>query len=145
MKNNKPLILLLLATIFLIASCSEDLEPKTKKEVITKEVESTENNTSAIIKDISPEAFKRKIANGNRQLIDVRTPAEYSNGTIEDAINLDFNGGVFENEYENLDPNQTVLIFCASGGRSTKAKMLLKERGFQEVYNLIGGYNNWPH
>ena len=39
-------------------------------------------------------------------IIDVRTPAEFADGHVEGAINMDLEGGVFEAEFANLDPSK---------------------------------------
>ncbi len=77
------------------------------------------------------------------QLIDVRTPEEYKEGTIKGAININFLNDNFKKEIEQLDPNQPIYIFCQSGKRSAKAHKLLIEEGFKNVYELAGGYNAW--
>ena len=43
-----------------------------------------------------------------------------------------------------LNKQAETLIYCHSGGRSGKASKILKELGFKEVYDLKGGYSNWP-
>ena len=77
------------------------------------------------------------------QLIDVRTPREFSNGFIEGAKNIDYNGDSFEKQMKKLDKTKPVLVYCAAGGRSENAAELLQEWGFKEVYDLEGGYNGW--
>jgi rhodanese-related sulfurtransferase len=77
------------------------------------------------------------------QLIDVRTPREFSNGFIEGAKNIDYNGDTFEKQMKKLDKTKPVLVYCAAGGRSENAAELLQEWGFKEVYDLEGGYNGW--
>jgi rhodanese-related sulfurtransferase len=77
------------------------------------------------------------------QLIDVRTPREFSNGNISGSKNIDYNGDSFEKQMKKLDKNKPVLVYCAAGGRSENAAELLKEWGFKEVYDLEGGYNGW--
>ncbi len=78
------------------------------------------------------------------QLIDVRTPGEYSDGKIADATNIDFLGADFKGEIAKIDLSKPTLIYCASGGRSGKAARMMKDMGFTEVYDLKGSYNGWP-
>lgn len=146
MKNKKHFLLPIFACILIVSSCSESTPSDISIEKEIKEIIDDQNTkTTFIVEDVTAENFKSLIANGDYQLIDVRTPEEYQAGTIEDAINLDFNGGVFEKEFDKLDPNKPVLVFCASGGRSGKAKNLLKDKDFKQVYNLVGGYSQWPY
>jgi len=93
---------------------------------------------------ISIADFKTKLANTpNAQLIDVRTPAEVSNGTLKDATNMDFRAADFVTQINTLDKSKPVFIFCQSGGRSGKGYKKMKDLGFSEVYDMEGGYGAW--
>lgn len=93
---------------------------------------------------ISKTEFNEKISDEeNPQIIDVRTPAEYSNGKIEGAINYNILDGSLENNIDKLDPEKPVFVYCAAGGRSSKAAKMLKEKGFKSIIDLKGGYNAW--
>jgi len=101
----------------------------------------TENTTDG---KISITDFKIKLANApNAQLIDVRTPAEVSNGTLEGAVNMDFRSPDFNAQISSLDKSKPVFIFCQSGGRSGKGYKKMKDLGFSEVYDMEGGYGAW--
>ncbi|MBB6459640.1 rhodanese-like domain-containing protein [Flammeovirga kamogawensis] len=76
-------------------------------------------------------------------IIDVRTPAEYNSGTIEGANNINVLDDSFVPKVSTLDKNQTVMVFCKSGGRSAKAKAQLQELGFTNVVDLEGGIKGW--
>lgn len=87
--------------------------------------------------------FKAKIADGKVQLVDVRTPQEFAQGTIGDAVNIDYLGEAFSGKIQALDKSQPVYIFCRSGNRSGKAAKVMQELGFKEIYDLQGGYLAW--
>jgi rhodanese-related sulfurtransferase len=72
-------------------------------------------------------------------IIDVRTPEEYADGHIENAINLDYYFKAFEDELNKLDKNKTYLIYCRSARRSGMALDTMKAVGFTKVYNMLGG------
>lgn len=72
--------------------------------------------------------------------VDVRTPEEVADGTIEGAINIDYNGPDFIEQFSALDKDQPVYLFCRSGNRSGKATKLLIKEGYKEIYDLKGGY-----
>jgi rhodanese-related sulfurtransferase len=94
--------------------------------------------------DLTPKTFNDKIENDTpRQLVDVRTSSECAMGVISDAQNIDFHGDDFKGKLMQLDRSVPVYVYCASGGRSTRAAHVLKELGFTEIYNLSGGMKAW--
>lgn len=96
-----------------------------------------------INKAISPVEFQEKIRTADAQLIDVRSEGEFSDGGIQGATNINWNGGNFEQRVASLDKNKPVFVYCLSGGRSGSAANKLNEMGFKEVYNLDGGLVRW--
>ena len=94
-------------------------------------------------KKITREEFKELITKGNTLVIDVRTPVEFSEAHIKNAINVDFFSKSFKATISKLDKKKTILVYCAAGGRSTSACSDFKKLGFKKVYNLIGGYDDW--
>lgn len=77
-------------------------------------------------------------------LIDVRTKEEFQSGTISpDAINVDYRGDNFESEILKHDRNVPVFLYCFSDGRSSKAASKMRELGFDRIYRLKGGYEQW--
>ena len=79
----------------------------------------------------------------NVQLIDVRTPEEYTEGFINNAKNINFFYDDFLSQMSVLDTDKPVYLYCKSGGRSGKAAIQLKEAGFAKVYDLEGGITAW--
>ncbi|WP_337044216.1 rhodanese-like domain-containing protein [Emticicia sp. 17c] len=78
------------------------------------------------------------------QLVDVRTPAEYANGHIKRAMNINFTDDDFEEAAKKtLDKTKPVFVYCFSGKRSTDAAVFLRGLGFKEVYDLSGGFAQW--
>lgn len=100
-----------------------------------------------IIGDTTPADAYALIQNNKENnafvIIDVRTPEEYQNGFIKDAINLDFYSETFRDELDKLDKDKTYLIYCRSGRRSGLTIDVMKEIGFREAYNLVGGLVQW--
>ena len=99
------------------------------------------------IKDISvKEVYDLIGKNKDNQsfiIIDVRTPEEFANEHIENAVNLDYYSEKFRDELNKLDKEKTYLIYCRSGNRSGKALSIMKELAFREVYNMLGGVIQW--
>lgn len=78
------------------------------------------------------------------QLLDVRTPEEYNEGYIDNAININFFDDDFVHKVStNFDKNKPIFLYCKSGGRSGKASKKLKEAGFAKIYDLDGGFDKW--
>ena len=121
---------LLFIGILLMASCSESQ---------VKEV--TENAGHQVV---SAEKFNEMLAEDDIQLIDVRTVAEYNQGTIGNAINIDVLSSDFNTKIAELDKSKKTLIFCQSGGRSGRAGASMEEMGFGTVVDLSEGYSSWP-
>ncbi|MDM1503375.1 rhodanese-like domain-containing protein [Myroides marinus] len=88
-------------------------------------------------------SFQKEIEKTEVQLVDVRTPKEYAEGTIEYAKNIDFLNENFLEQTKTLSKDKPVYIFCKSGKRSEKARNTLLENGFKQVYELDGGYTKW--
>ena len=76
-------------------------------------------------------------------LIDVRTPGEFEQGHLENSVNINIADKSFKEEVGKLDKSQPVYVYCKVGGRSAKAANILREMGFEEVYDLEGGIRNW--
>lgn len=87
--------------------------------------------------------FKTKIDTSNVQLIDVRTPGEYAQGYIGEAVNIDVMNDNFAAEIQQLDKTKPVYIYCRSGSRSPSAAKQMQQLGFRETYDLRGGYLAW--
>ncbi len=76
-------------------------------------------------------------------ILDVRTPEEFSEGHIEQAINLDYRSETFREELDKLDKSKTYLMHCKSGGRSTEALVIMEELNFPRIYHMNDGILGW--
>lgn len=74
-------------------------------------------------------------------ILDVRTQSEYNNGHLKDALMIDFNAEDFNKHLQALDPGKSYLVYCAVGGRSSKAAVLMHKMGFKKVYGVSEGYS----
>lgn len=74
-------------------------------------------------------------------LIDVRTPAEYALGTIEDAVNIPLDD--LRDRLGEVPMDKRLIIFCAVGLRGYLACRILTQHGYENVYNLSGGYKTY--
>lgn len=89
-------------------------------------------------------AFEKGL-NDKVQLLDVRTPEEYHQGHLENAMLANWQDNKeFMRRIAAMDSNEPVYIYCLSGGRSAAAKKALEKEGFQ-VVELKGGITAWRH
>ena len=93
--------------------------------------------------ECDPARFAKVIAEKAGQVLDVRTPEEWATGVIAGAHFIDFSAGGFKEAAAQLDKAKPVYVYCAAGGRSYRASKQLKELGFTEVYDLVGGMGAW--
>lgn len=90
---------------------------------------------------VDTEAAKKLIA-GGAAVIDVRTADEFADGHLSMAKNVpvdEVGARVAEIEQAAGAKDKPVVVYCASGGRATKAKATLEAAGFTHVVNG-GGY-----
>jgi thioredoxin len=105
---------------------------------------SCHGQTSNSVNTIDAKLFAEKLkTNENPQLLDVRTPEEYSVEHIGDAKNVNWNGDDFVAKVNSYDKSKPIFVYCKVGGRSAQAANKLAELGFKEIYNLNGGIMKW--
>jgi glyoxylase-like metal-dependent hydrolase (beta-lactamase superfamily II)/rhodanese-related sulfurtransferase len=75
------------------------------------------------------------------QIVDVRNPGETEAGTIPNAVNIPV--GQLPGRLGELDATLPTVVYCAGGYRSSVAASLLRQRGFADVSDILGGYNAW--
>ena len=79
------------------------------------------------------------------QLVDVRSPEEYDDMHIDGAQNIDFRSPTFNADVKKLDKSKPVVLYCKGGGRSAKCAKILKDAGFEKIYDLEGGLSKWQY
>ncbi len=75
------------------------------------------------------------------QMVDVRNPGEAAAGMIANAVNIPV--GQLPDRVGELDPRRPTVVYCAGGYRSSVAASFLRQRGFDDVSDVLGGYNAW--
>ena len=98
---------------------------------------------------ITPVQAREMIAKGNVLVVDVRDLPEIEiSGKVAGAVHVSRGMLEFRADPElpyhdkNFDKGKTVILYCASGGRSALSGKVLKEMGYHEVYNL-GAFKDW--
>ena len=95
------------------------------------------------LKILNTQTFKDAVENKKVQLIDVRTPGEFLSGHIKGAKNIDFFSGKFNVEFNKLNKEKPVYLYCRSGSRCRQTANKLSALGFKEIYDLQGGILNY--
>ncbi|MDO6492752.1 MAG: rhodanese-like domain-containing protein [Cellulophaga sp.] len=95
--------------------------------------------------DLTQQEWSAKMAeDANAFILDVRTEDEIAEGIIPNAVNIDiYKGQGFIDELEKLDKTKTYYVYCRSGNRSGQACAIMNSIGFENAYNLEGGFMNW--
>jgi rhodanese-related sulfurtransferase len=104
---------------------------------------------NAVVPRITPAQAQKMIAEGNTLVVDVRdTPEVEQSGKVAGAVHvsrgmLEFRADP-ESPYHNKEfaKDKNVVLYCASGGRAALSGKLLKEMGYEHVYNL-GAFKDW--
>jgi rhodanese-related sulfurtransferase len=104
---------------------------------------------NAAVPRIAPGEARELIAKGNTLVLDVRDGTEVAaSGKIAGALHisrglLEFRADPDSPAHDkNLTKDKTILVYCASGGRSALSGKLLKDMGYDHVYNL-GAFKDW--
>ena len=134
--------------VFFLSGCSE-------KKLSSSDSKTNAPSESSLPEDSSNTTFKVRNVTGTEGesllkkrpdivVLDVRTPDEFNEGHIANAINIDFWGDDFSSQLAKLDKNQTYLLHCQSGGRSSSALEIFRKKGFSNLIHLNEGIATWP-
>ena len=75
------------------------------------------------------------------QLVDIRNPGEVALGTIRGSTTIPV--GQLPSRIDELDPAAPTVVYCAGGYRSSVAASVLRQAGFTDVSDILGGYGAW--
>jgi len=76
-------------------------------------------------------------------VLDVRTPAEYAEGHLPGAVNVDVEDATFPDKIAQLDPGADFAVYCRSGNRSRVAVEFMTQAGVTHTVGLEGGIGAW--
>jgi rhodanese-related sulfurtransferase len=104
---------------------------------------------NAAVPKVTPAQAQEMIAKGNTLVVDLRDGTEVAaSGKVADAVHVSRGLLEFKADPEspthdkNFSRDKTVILYCGSGGRAALAGKLLKDFGYDKVYNL-GGFKDW--
>ena len=142
MKKNIIIVIVIIAVLICIG-CFIYKTSKTNKTTTSNSTATTNAAKTNEIRHVSMDDIL-KIMNENKDyvIVDVRTPDEYKEGHIPNAINIP-NETINETVYNKLkDKNQLILIYCRSGSRSRQAAYKMQKLGYTNLVDF-GGIMNW--
>jgi len=84
---------------------------------------------------------ERAVETTDLQIVDVRNPGEVAAGAIPNAIAIPV--GQLPTRLGELDPAKPTVVYCAGGYRSSVAASLLRQKGFTDVSDILGGHGAW--
>jgi len=120
-----------------------------EEDVMPTSVKQMMEAANAEVPRITVAQAREMIAKGNTLVVDVRdAPEVEKSGKVVGAVNvsrgmLEFRADP-ESPYhdKNFAKDKTVIVYCASGGRSALSGKVLKDMGSAQVYNL-GAFKDW--
>ncbi len=96
------------------------------------------------VKKLDPQNFDKKLKESKEAvLIDVRTPNEYAQSHLANALSIDIYANDFKSRVSKLDKTKPVFVYCKAGSRSGSAVDIMEDLGFKEIYDLKGGIISW--
>ena len=82
-----------------------------------------------------------KLKEENYLVVDIRDKDSYNQGHIEGAVNLTNDN--IENFILDTAKDKSIIVCCYHGNSSQRAAQFLVNNGFNDVYSLNGGYEQW--
>jgi rhodanese-related sulfurtransferase len=120
-----------------------------KEDAMATNVKQMMEAANAAVPRITPGQAREMIAKGNTLVVDVRdAPEVEKSGKVAGAVHVSRGMLEFRADSEspyhdnNFAKDKTVILYCASGGRSALGGKVLKDMGYDQVYNL-GAFKDW--
>ena len=92
---------------------------------------------------VSASSFAEAVKVAGVTVVDVRTPAEFAQGHIPGAVNIDVEDASFPDKIAQLDPAADYAVYCRSGNRSRAAVDYMTKAGVTHTVGLDGGIGAW--
>ena len=139
MNLHKHLISLscLLLLGFLVISCKDASTTEGKENPAGA---TSGSNTDRVL---NKEAFAEGIKKSGAQIIDLRMTADFEQGHIEDAININFFDPEFKHKLLELNRNKTYYLYDKKEKTAYRSMKFMEDNDFKNVYMLQGGYEEW--
>ena len=100
-----------------------------------------------MVEELSPEAVKERIEDGDTQVVDIRPPAQFERGHIPGALNIPMSQ--LPAQVDEIDWGEEVVCACPIGQSSIQAAKLIQSfEGVDDdatVASMEGGYREWEY
>jgi rhodanese-related sulfurtransferase len=97
-----------------------------------------------VVETVSPERASEIIDGGEDVVVlDIRTPEEFAAARLAGAVNIDFYADDFEDRLAELDRGTDYVVYCRTGNRTSTAREIMRQLGFESVHEVAGGIVNW--
>lgn len=98
------------------------------------------------MKELTPSQYRQRWSEDDERagrvvMVDVREDHELAVSRLPNAVHVPM--GEVPGRLAELDRNRPLVVLCRSGGRSGQVVQYLQQQGFEDVYNLAGGINEW--
>jgi rhodanese-related sulfurtransferase len=138
----------LLALLLALGACSTPPESGAASTVETAAAAAPAPPAAGALADAEPAALPPVMTasqfvasrEADAVVLDVRTPEEHAEGHLDGSVLMDVTESTFTARIAELDPSQTVYVYCRTGNRSGQAADILRANGFTRVSN-IGGFD----
>ena len=138
-----PLVAMLAGIAIAVAGCSSSDDDDQASAGGTTTPAAAPTSAEAGAKHLLAKDFAEAVKQQGTIVIDVRTPAEFAEGHLEGARNIDIEGTSFSSEIEALDASASYAVYCRSGNRSATAGNMMVAAGITKVVDLYGGITAW--
>jgi phage shock protein E len=139
----KPLKLVgiaLVASAITVSGCasSNTAEPVVGAEstAVAEPGSGSATGSTGVISELVTGQRGKELVDQGAVVIDVRTPAEFAEGHVPNALLIDVSASSFASQISQLDPNQAYVVYCRSGNRSAVAISQMLAAGFTELYDM---------
>jgi len=132
MKKRFPLFLILAFLVLVLAACGGSKAPA---------AEAPQVDLASLPVDLTVQQVADIMNNPDVVLIDVREPSEYAAGHIPGVKLIPL--GTLPGRVNEIPRDKFVVMTCRSGHRSSQATKFLRDQGFDNVHNMMGGISAW--
>jgi phage shock protein E len=124
----------LVASLVALSACGA--QDATTAPAVAADQGQTVQPVETVISELVDGQRGKQLVDQGAIVIDVRTPGEYAEGHVPNALLIDVSAATFAQQIGQLDPDQAYVVYCRSGNRSAVAITQMLAAGFTELYDM---------